>query len=79
MIDIVGDNTNNDIKKSEFAFAHRAYTHSDFLVTPIAGYSNPEVMEELRALWKIKLYMDEVVKTKNLKREKSDIVQRRRK
>ena len=43
------------------------------------GYSNPEVIEELRALWKIKLYMDEVVKTKNLKREKSDIVQRRRK
>ena len=52
---------------------------SVFLVTPIARFSKSEVAEELRNLWKIELCMDEVVKTKKLKREKSDIVQRRRK
>ena len=33
------------IEKSEFAFALRAHTHSDFYVTAIVGFSNPEIVE----------------------------------
>lgn len=68
-----------DKKNQNLKRCYRTVSRSDFLVTPIVGFSNPEIVEELESLWKIKLYMEDVHKSKAFQESKYDVLRRRRK